>query len=822
MLLHKTSLLKKIALGFLILIAVYLLLLAAVSIYIAVNKEKIISSVEKAIRENVRGNATIKNFDVAVWSSFPKIEIELNDVVITDSVYHKPFLQLHQIAAGIGLFDLLGKEKNISSVKLSDGFIHVFTDTSGYTNAYLASGKKKTENTKGEKIFIENITLKNVTLISENNKSDKKFELQFEKMDADINKQNDSLWEIKMDEKCLVKGLGFNLEKGSYVNDQTIEAVWKIHLNTKNISFSFDKTTASFNDHPFILDGAFFLKDSSHFFLNVTTDQLPYQQAVQLVPQNIQRTLNLFKLSQPLDVSGSIKGPMAAGTTPLVNVDWSVKESDIVTNVASLKNCAFTGIFTNQVQKNLPLSDENSEVLLRNFSGYWGEINLTGKNILVSNLNNSVLQFDLSSDCNFAQLDSTLALNSVRFVDGKVHLELLYNGPLVDDMTLLNKLNLKLTLRDGVVQYVPRDLTFNNCNGNIQFANNTLQGGNIQCDLKQNHFQVNIAGNGLSKLSDSIAGKADIFCSVSTPSLNLSDFKNIFSSTTKTKTAKTQNAVGLAGTASQIDNLLENGNLLLTINADKIFLDKFEATGAKAKLIFRQNDWEIANASLVQSGGTLNISAKISNTNNHQHQAQANLNIQNADVKKVFYAFDNFGQQGITDQNLRGILNTNATVSCNINNKGDLLKNSITGSLFFSLKKGALLNYKPLEQIKVSFLKNRNLNDIEFAELKDSIDIRKEDIYLHRMEIASSALTCFVEGIFSFGNNTDISIQVPFSNLKKQPENYKPKNNGPDAKAGPSLYFRARPDKSGQIKIGLDLFKKFRGDDFSKMKNDSL
>jgi len=535
-----------------------------------------------------------------------------------------------------GLFDLLTKGININSVNMSDGFIHFFTDTSGYTNAYLASGKKKTENTNGKKIFIENIRLNNVKFVCENKRSDKKFELQFAKMDADISKQNDFLWKIKMDEKCLVKGLGFNLAKGSFVNDQIIEAIWNIHLNTKNISFSFDKTTANFNGHPFVLNGAFFLKDSSHFFLNVSTVQLPYQQAVQLVPQNIQQTLGLFKLSQPLDVSGSIKGPMEAGTTPLVNVFWSVKGSDIVTNAASLKNCSFNGIYTNRAQKNLPITDENSEVLLRNFSGYLGEINLTGKNILVTDLTNSILQFDLSSDCNFAQLDSTLSLNSVRFVNGKVHVELSYNGPLVDDISLLNKLNLKLTLHDGIVKYVPHDLTFNNCNGNVQFANNIVQSGNIQCDLKKNHFQVNITGNGLSKLSDSIAGKADIFCSVSSASLNLSDFKNIFSSTKKI-TAGKQNAENLAGAASQIDNILENGNLFLMMSVDKIFLDRFEANNVKAKLIFRQNDWQIENASLQHGGGNLNISARIFDSNTDYHKVEANLSIQKADIKKKFF-----------------------------------------------------------------------------------------------------------------------------------------------------------------------------------------
>jgi len=37
-----------------------------------------------------------------------------------------------------------------------------------------------------------------------------------------------------------------------------------------------------------------------------------------------------------------------------------------------------------------------------------------------------------------------------------------------------------------------------------------------------------------------------------------------------------------------------------------------------------------------------------------------------------------------------------------------------------------------------------------------------------------------------------------------------PKNIGVDAKAGPSVYLRARPDKNGEIQLSLDVFKKLR------------
>ena len=64
--------------------------------------------------------------------------------------------------------------------------------------------------------------------------------------------------------------------------------------------------------------------------------------------------------------------------------------------------------------------------------------------------------------------------------------------------------------------------------------------------------------------------------------------------------------------------------------------------------------------------------------------------------------------------------------------------------------------------------------------------------------------------------NTDVSIQVPLSNLKKREADYKPENIGSDAKAGPSIFIRGKPGEDGNVKFKLDLLKKFRKSDEEK------
>ena len=77
------------------------------------------------------------------------------------------------------------------------------------------------------------------------------------------------------------------------------------------------------------------------------------------------------------------------------------------------------------------------------------------------------------------------------------------------------------------------------------------------------------------------------------------------------------------------------------------------------------------------------------------------------------------------------------------------------------------------------------------------------------MEIQSSVLSMFVEGLYSMKGNTDISIQVPLNNLKKRDSTYNPENIGLLKKAGKSLFIRGKPGDDGSIKFKIDLFNKY-------------
>src|SRR5207237_10439605 len=72
----------------------------------------------------------------------------------------------------------------------------------------------------------------------------------------------DSIVDISFETKALVKGLGFNLQKGYFLKDKTVEANWAFSYNKSSSHLSFNQTPVKIGPSNFILQGDFFVTDT--------------------------------------------------------------------------------------------------------------------------------------------------------------------------------------------------------------------------------------------------------------------------------------------------------------------------------------------------------------------------------------------------------------------------------------------------------------------------------------------------------------------------------------------------------------------------------
>ncbi len=68
----------------------------------------------------------------------------------------------------------------------------------------------------------------------------------------------------------------------------------------------------------------------------------------------------------------------------------------------------------------------------------------------------------------------------------------------------------------------------------------------------------------------------------------------------------------------------------------------------RASVVLINENWLLNNVSLEHAGGAMTVSGSFNEKNNQFYQAAVKVNMNNMDVTKVLYAFNNFGQDGIT------------------------------------------------------------------------------------------------------------------------------------------------------------------------------
>ena len=373
---------------------IYLLFMIGLSIYISSSKERMLKFLTQRMKETIVGELKIDKADITVWQSFPKIGIRLNNVSISDSFYHRPFLNAKEIIGKVGLLDLLGMKVQISSVEINDAVIHVFTDRNGFTNSYVLKPQNKPKRESKKPIVINNLELNNVTAISENAIKQKRFELRIKEADADISLSGGKYF-IDLDEDIFVRGLGFNMSKGYWLENQRVRAEWKLQFDTSGNILSFNDTKVKIQSQPFIIKGAFYMNaPATHFRVEANTKNISYADALAILKPTTSAKIKKINLSKGLNAKITLDGPLAYKTIPLVKVDFSTEDNDLVTPVINFNNCSFSGNFINQVNPALPRTDDNSRVTINSFVSNWGDIQLKAQNIAVTNLLHPVIQFE--------------------------------------------------------------------------------------------------------------------------------------------------------------------------------------------------------------------------------------------------------------------------------------------------------------------------------------------------------------------------------------------------------------------------------------------
>ena len=799
---------------FKIVLIVVVCLYGAAYFYIRANKAKIIRELTEQAGKKLNGKLTIGDADISLFRTFPKISVVIKDISLTDTMFAQhghPFFSAKEVFVNLNIFKLISKKSALTGLRVDNGSMYLYTDTSGYSNIYLLHSKKDPaggpKKTTGD-INIKNIDLNNVSIILDDRKKEKLHNFDVHSLQISL---DDSDSTLVMDNRAdiLVNSLAFNLPRGTFLKGATFTGDFRMKYGKSSQWLSFDSIDIKIGGIPFNMSGKFDLGEKNpEFTLKVHARQVIYNDVKKLFAKRIDSSLSIVTVDKPLDADAVMYGPLHGGD-PYILANWTVKNTRLTSPFMDFDNASFTGYYKNEVVAGQPRKDPNSIISISQFTASWHTLPVFSDKIEILNLAIPQLSCDLRSAFPLTSLNEVIKTNNLQLTSGNGTVVLDYMGPIQKNNNTNSFLNGNVSFKNGSMLFVSQNIEMKNVNGSIDFRNSDLAINNIQCNVLGNKLLMNGTAKNLLTLINTDPNRVKIDYNIYSPAFNLGAFTYLLKKSKKSTAAKRQNSKDFGSMAVKIDDLLDQSSVNVSLRADRLLYKNFEGSNATADISLLQDRYVINNAGMSLAGGKMNLNAVLLNNNEAFHTAALNATMTNVDVKKVFAAFDNFGQNAILSQNLEGNLTAKINTSLSIGDAGAVLPNSVTGIVDFSLKNGALNNYEPMKKLQHFVFKNRDFENIRFAELKDKLEITKSDIKINRMEIESSVLSFFVEGIYSRKGNTDLSIQVPFNNLKKRGDDYNPVNIGTDKKAGRSIFIRGRPGSDGNVDFKLDLFNKF-------------
>jgi hypothetical protein len=783
----------------------------------AIYKERIVALVNDELKAALHTETSIGDADITFLADFPNITLLLQDVTVgMDSVSHRELLKARRIHFNLRTFRLLFGKIEFRSVRLQDADIYLFKSSSGFSNMDIFKQRDTTSvsDTTAQPSQIpferQHVILQNCRLTYHDSLKAKYYDLTFRKVDNRLVNE-DSVIAISMKGPVDFGGLTFNPEKGAFLHNISLTLDLNMQYRRDSSILNILPSHANAPAGEASISGRVKFSEPKKMDLRFGTEKIEYGRGIAVLSDTLRAKLEKLKITGPMKVEVTLSSDLVPGVKPAVDIAFSFPKNRLTGEKIDVTNVSLKGTFTNHIEDNLPYDNPNSVIHL---SEIHGEIDGLPFHAEAKLINPSDMRLDLHSVHAFdlTMLNDQADTSVLKFTRGYFSSEFRYSGKLKEylDPTVTEytgDLNGTMSIKDGSFNVVGRKLKFNDLNTSVHFTEDTVTIEKFGVKSGKSSVEMNGMVLNFVPLFVQPEGKGFVRLNINSPYLDVGSLL----SAQKKKMSARKAASQKQKVSDMLDVIFKNLQFDVNVNIDKYKNKSFEATRVKGDLRLKGTSLDAKNVTMDFGKGTLLVNASMRDLHKKINPVEVTARMRDVHIKDFFRAFDNFGQKTITDDNLYGSINMDTKLRTKVDDNFNVIIASLTGKVSLTVLNGRLVNFEPVEKMGNFLFKKRDFEDVKFAQINCDFDVVSRDLDIARMEIESTVLRLFLEGTYSLDKkHTDLTIQVPLSNLKKRDRSYVPERVGEDSKVGASVFLRAQSDEKGETSITYDPFNKRR------------
>ncbi|MBW8050086.1 MAG: DUF3971 domain-containing protein [Cytophagales bacterium] len=755
-------------------------------------QDKIINLCVAEINKHLKTKIFADKISLSVFDKFPNVSISFNRIVIEGSNMEDarlPKLQRRQgkclvkakdIFCTFNIKDLISGNYVIDEIWLEDAKIFLRIDEDGNNNfTIFEPGITGASENKLFSFDLQKIYFKNVLFLFDNQQSKQAVHFLSTGTNAGLRYEGDLL-NISLNGNLFLYKIQLN--KSTWFSKKNISLECDLIYNKKNEILKINPSVLQVENSEFGIKGKWVggrgTKDKQKIdYINLSIDgkKTTAQTILSLLPGDLYEKFSVYKSKGSVYFSGKIIGNISETATPAIDILFgfnnasfylplkaTVGQAGMPDSKHSIKKVNLAGKFSNGKKHN----QSSSSLTL---SGIKAE--LDGKplkgSFLIKNFDSPYISFNIDANIDIATLLAYYPNDRIDQADGTLKINMDLSGGLeqLKQINLSKNFNTsgEFSLRNFDLTLKNISLNFKNFNGNFLFNKNDIAATNFSGKIGSSDFLIN--GFFKNLLPYLLFEDQTLFMEADLRS-DLLDLDELLATDYTDFLNERNGAQRTSGEGREYRlSVSPDLSFALGCNIGSVKFRRFRGKNITGKLIVVDQVVSSDNISFNVGGGKLNISGMINAKGRNEIAVTTKAGFEKIHIDSIFYIFENFNQDFITDKHLKGQISARAIVNMFFDSNLKVNYDKLIADIDASIANGQLVNFEPMRKLS-KFLDEKRLADLKFSELRNSIHIEDRTIFFPEMEIRSNVSAISVMGAHGFDQSIDYKLKIPLKNYK--------------------------------------------------------
>lgn len=712
-----------------------------------------INELNKSLAAEVKLNPTDIHFSFI--SHFPDASLEFRNVTIMDATNAKKkgvMCEANRISLLFNLVNIFYKNYTINSLRLEKPIFNLWIDENGNDNFHLwippndSISGDPSPFLRLSDIMSENMSIRYCNKIQ---KQDYLFSVPIARLKGLF---NDEQYNLAANAELKIEH--FISDSVNYLAGRKCMIDAELKVNNDSGTYTFSNGIAKLEGMNFLVNG--FYRSASDYEgidLNIKGKDLDIVSFLSLVPEKYKNTISGYESSGNFYFDAFVKGRLSKHDSPSVQAKFGIKKGTVIEKISgiAINNIKLEGNYNNGKTR----SAESSSLHVSSFSGNIGN-NPLKASFTVTDF--SYPQLDLAAEGKF-DLSSLLKLfpvDTIENIEGNAVMDITFSGR-ASDFGKFNASDLKSSSAKGKISLTNTRLKvkgmkheLKDVNGSFEFRDNDLFVE--QLDLKIFSSDFSLQGNFFNFLAWAFLDDQPLVVEAAMRSGNV-----LLDELLSDESSKSNSDYKLA--------FPQRIRLDLNSRIDKLKFRRFESKEMTGTIKIFDNKLLASNVSFKAMDGTAGFEGLMINASDPTNiNISCDAKVEKIDISKLFYQFENFGQEYVRDSHLKGIITANIQFSSTWNDRLETDPDKVYALCDILIEKGELNGFEPMSNLS-DYIRMEELQNIKFSTLKNKIEIKNKTINIPMMDIQSSAISISAYGKHTFDNGIDYHIKLSLNEL---------------------------------------------------------